>query len=420
MSLNYYSYICKKNTMKEILHIKGFGGIDNFSLTLNPQLTLIIGPQTSGKSIVAKLLYFFKYNLVVGQLMKPIIKNGGNANYKERLKDLFIQIFPSDYWPDTPFSIVYEVGDAKFEITRDKKELTVEISESVEDAVNKFLTTYDEYGMDRLESASSELYHALSQCCINVNSQIFIVAGRSYFSEQKDYILPLLAQNPRAFDPIAKDFATMYYSCRRLLKFSNDKQLDSILARMQIGNHIMQGEDDFFVHEDGRKVEIGYASSGQQEVLPLLVMLRAVQNFMETTTTGMTLYIEEPEAHLFPSAQEVIVDAIAYLLKKYEGKLQIVVTTHSPYILNKLTLQIKAKQVSDKIKDNKAKLEQLDSIIPSVCHLDCKNLSSYQLKTDGTGSLLSTYDGLPTDYNDLNNILGESNNIFNKLLDIEE
>lgn len=190
--------------MKEILHIKGFGGIDNFSLTLNPQLTLIIGPQTSGKSIVAKLLYFFKYNLVVGQLMKPIIKNGGNANYKERLKDLFIQIFPSDYWPDTPFSIVYEVGDAKFEITRDKKELTVEISESVEDAVNKFLMTYNEYGMDRLESASSELYHALSQCCINVNSQIFIVAGRSYFSEQKDYILPLLAQNPRAFDPYSQ------------------------------------------------------------------------------------------------------------------------------------------------------------------------------------------------------------------------
>lgn len=407
--------------MKETLHIKGFGGIDKLSITLNPQFTLIIGPQTSGKSIVSKLLYFFKSSLVVGQLMKPLAKNGENANFKDRLKDAFIQIFPKNFWPNAPFSIVYEIVDAKFEISVDEnKELIVEITRSIDLAVNKFLTTYTEYGMDRFDSASSELYQSLSQNGININSQIFIVAGRSYFSEQKDYILPLLAQNPRAFDPITKDFATMYYSCRRLLKYSNDEQLDSILARMQIGSHIVQGEDDFFVHKDGRKVEIGYSSSGQQEVLPLLVMLRTVHNIMETTSAGMTLYVEEPEAHLFPTAQEVIVDAIAYLLNKYEGKLQIVVTTHSPYILNKLTLLIKAKQVSNIVKDNKEKLVQLDSIIPSICHLDCKNLSSYQLKTDGTGSLLNTYDGLPTDYNDLNNLLGESNDIFNQLMDIEE
>lgn len=407
--------------MKEILNIKGFGGIDKLSITLNPQFTLIIGPQTSGKSIVSKLLYFFKSSLVVSQLMKPLAKNGENANFKERLKDAFIQIFPKDFWPNTPFSIVYEIANVKFEISVGiNKELLVEITSSIDLAVNKFLTTYTEYGMDRFDSASSELYQSLSQNGININSQIFIVAGRSYFSEQKDYILPLLAQNPRAFDPITKDFATMYYSCRRLLKYSNDEQLDSILARMQIGSHIVQGEDDFFVHKDGRKVEVGYSSSGQQEVLPLLVMLRTVHNIMETTSAGMTLYIEEPEAHLFPTAQEVIVDAIAYLLNKYEGKLQIVVTTHSPYILNKLTLLIKAKQVSNIVKDNKEKLVQLDSIIPSICHLDCKNLSSYQLKTDGTGSLLNTYDGLPTDYNDLNNLLGESNDIFNQLMDIEE
>jgi predicted ATPase len=42
--------------------------------------------------------------------------------------------------------------------------------------------------------------------------------------------------------------------------------------------------------------------------------------------------VEEPEAYLFPVAQKQIIDLIALLANQNEN--QVIVTTHSPYILS--------------------------------------------------------------------------------------
>lgn len=44
----------------ETLTIKGFAGIESLEIQTRP-FTVIIGPQSVGKSIVAKLLFFFKH-----------------------------------------------------------------------------------------------------------------------------------------------------------------------------------------------------------------------------------------------------------------------------------------------------------------------------------------------------------------------
>ena len=70
------------------------------------------------------------------------------------------------------------------------------------------------------------------------------------------------------------------------------------------------------------------ASSGQQEATPLLM---AISQFPDL---GRTLIIEEPEAHLFPSAQVKVLD---YLVRQsVRHGTSVLFTTHSPYMLSAL------------------------------------------------------------------------------------
>ena len=52
--------------------------------------------------------------------------------------------------------------------------------------------------------------------------------------------------------------------------------------------------------------------------------------------------------------------------------------------------------------------------------IDGAKVAVYQVHEDGTISLLPKYDEMPSDDNLLNNLLEESNEQFNQLLDIEE
>ncbi len=52
-----------------------------------------------------------------------------------------------------------------------------------------------------------------------------------------------------------------------------------------------------------RKVNLSSnASSGQQEILPLIIMLKLFLNKTISLGNRAALYIEEPEAHLFPNS----------------------------------------------------------------------------------------------------------------------
>lgn len=83
---------------------------------------------------------------------------------------------------------------------------------------------------------------------------------------------------------------------------------------------------------NNEKIPINFASSGQQEVLWLLnqlyiLMLKKEQAFV---------IIEEPEAHLYPSLQNEIVQFIAYFSNINNSS--VLITTHSPYIVTSVNI----------------------------------------------------------------------------------
>ena len=76
--------------------------------------------------------------------------------------------------------------------------------------------------------------------------------------------------------------------------------------------------------------------------------------------------------------------------------------------------------MKSKIKDE-AKKEKLNSIIPIKSTINSDDLAIYELnESDGSIKKLETQNGLPSDENELNERLDESNELFAQLLEIQQ
>ena len=128
--------------------------------------------------------------------------------------------------------------------------------------------------------------------------------------------------------------------------------------------------------------------------------------------------VEEPEQNLFPLSQR---DVLHKLLTVFNANALngLVITTHSPYIIDELSLAVKAGAVLKKGSGQGIE-EAIGRVLPVTSCLTAEQLSVYEIKEDGCVVELPNYDGLPSDDNFLNTSLMESNERFNQLLEIED
>lgn len=89
------------------------------------------------------------------------------------------------------------------------------------------------------------------------------------------------------------------------------------------------------------KIPINFASSGQQEVLWLLNQLYVLMLKKENAF----VIIEEPEAHLYPSLQNKVVEFIAYFANMNNSS--VLITTHSPLYFNICKCLVLCRKVLD-------------------------------------------------------------------------
>lgn len=128
--------------------------------------------------------------------------------------------------------------------------------------------------------------------------------------------------------------------------------------------------------------------------------------------------VEEPEQNLFPSSQRNVLYELLKINSSAKGN-HLLFTTHSPYLINYLTLSIKAGEIKKDYSD-KQEVKKVDEIIPQGCSLLSRDVSIYELSDTGTITTLKKYETIPSDNNYLNNSIEDTNNLFDKLLDIEE
>ena len=118
----------------------------------------------------------------------------------------------------------------------------------------------------------------------------------------------------------------------------------AFLARKVLrGDYVNESDGEKLYYSDREYVKLMYASSGQQEVLwiLLLIFIRILEQ------RKVFLVLEEPEAHLFPSAQKDIIELIALLINSTGST--VFITTHSPYILTSINLSVYSAKVENRI-----------------------------------------------------------------------
>lgn len=127
--------------------------------------------------------------------------------------------------------------------------------------------------------------------------------------------------------------------------------------------------------------------------------------------------VEEPEQNLYPTSQKEMLFALLRDRVANEGS-GLVMTTHSPYIINYISICVKAYQVSNMV--DQEGVDSVAKIVPNLSQLAPEDLHIYEINNEGVVSVLNTFDGVPSDSNFLNIALNEANELYDQLLDIEE
>jgi predicted ATPase len=136
-------------------------------------------------------------------------------------------------------------------------------------------------------------------------------------------------------------------------------------------------------------------------------------------TKRMINIIEEPEQNLFPLSQRNVLNSLLEFNNEVDGN-ELILTTHSPYILSYLMLAIKAAELKEKANGKEEVLSEIYKIVPEKAITPMKDVVIYELNDNGTISELKQVYGLPSNDNFLSNELGEVNTLFSELMEIED
>lgn len=105
--------------------------------------------------------------------------------------------------------------------------------------------------------------------------------------------------------------------------------------------------------------------------------------------------VEEMEQNLYPESQKRVLFDLLSINNRLERN-KLVLTTHSPYLVNYVTLVVKAAMIEQKIPENSVELkDSLYGVVPSESIMKASDLHIYELK-DGEAILLENYDGIPS------------------------
>ena len=344
--------------MKKI-KVENFGPIDGeFEMSLDKKLTIIIGEQATGKTTIARAAYFSMLHEcnevldVIGQKNSSLDQHVGAVQ----------RYFHRNYSCGT---ITYNTSKCTLTYNAENSNTTISTPETITGS-----KTGGEYPM-------------------------YIPAGRS--------IIPLLFESYAAakninVDPFLEDFLLLLDNLRKDFTKPFEEVLNKSLeitaiqhskevkkAVVYLMESILKGQyrcengNERLIYRDNVSIPITSASSGQQECLYILIALL----FVFCDIKGFTIIIEEPEAHLYPEAQKLLMELIAVIINNTYCRF--IITTHSPYILTSANLLIHSAIVENKIKDSKIVVDPMKRLKP-------EDVSAFMLERNGEFSCRSIID----------------------------
>lgn len=428
--------------MAEKLIVRNFAGIKDLEIEIK-RINILIGPQASGKSVCAKLLFYFKN--FVWEILSVVENEQTKRTLDSNYSKTFEEYFPPDSWGKQDFFIRYEISNVFIEVSR-KQDAKGRISLSYSDFFKKELTDLRNF-LKKVREKSSEItakYDSFDRLYLTTQilrdylveslpesicreaafNQLFIPAGRSFFANLQSNIFSFLSSD-NALDPFLRSFGSTYESIKRAditsrvdlgERYTKDiqEEINRLIDKSLCGKYVNEKGKDFLDMADGRRISIANSSSGQQETLPLTIMLAALP-FLASSRVGQTVYIEEPEAHLFPSAQRNIIELIATVFNYRKEQLQFFITTHSPYVLTALNNLLQAGLLYEESSPDIQ--HQLEEIVSRYKSLDVSDLSAYVLMNGKCNTIVCPDTGL-IDARVIDSVSDELAIEFDKLLNL--
>lgn len=373
--------------MKEGIEIENFGCIDYIKLDIN-KINILIGPQAVGKSLTAKLLYFFKN--IFNDIRYIVEHERTITDFQNYIEDKFLNYFPRDTWDRKRFKIRYFFEDILIEVNYEQ-ELQINCSKTLKDIFKLYKSLYGKSiknidSLDEFESGRNSYRELVGIIQKEYGmpiafKQIFIPAGRSFFASVQSSIFTMLSNNGE-IDPFLVEFGSYYENTKRLystwkqIKYKKLEIISHLINDILHGSYLRLQGEDYLVHEDDRTIKLNIASSGQQETLPLALILSHV-SLASFINNGATIYIEEPEAHLYPKSQKTMVELIAAVGNIARSPLQFIITTHSPYILSSFNNLLEAGNI---IEETPRKAEKVNRIVDERKILSFDEVNAFSLE----------------------------------------
>ncbi|MBK7137692.1 MAG: ATP-binding protein [Bacteroidetes bacterium] len=231
---------------------------------------------------------------------------------------------------------------------------------------------------------------------------IYIPAERIIISLLSQSIYSLI-KNKINLPELLLDFAANYEQARNEIK---EYKIKFLKANYSYKN----GKEILEINK--QETLIAEAASGFQTLIPMLL----VCEFFLKDKLSQTYIIEEPELNLFPTAQKDLIYHLINIINNSYSKEQntshdLVMTTHSPYILASLNNLLLAGKIKEEqpIKFTKAK-----KIVNGDYYISKNDLNVYALKNGKAKSIISKETGLIAE-NELDHVSEEINYEFNAL-----
>ena len=429
--------------MNHKLWLHHLGPIQECDLDLD-EFTVLTGPQSSGKSTVAKAVYFFR---TVKQDILNIIMQGGPqavsdkniASWRviltQRMKEKFMQLFGTSWVMPQDMEMKYTYKKNVFirvfltENPDDplKNYIKIEFSDDVED----YLADLSQQNFSNITPGQrAHAEQQLNQWFNDPYETVFIPAGRNLItllSAQLNYIFTSLEDfQLRNIDYVTKRYTELIlrlkptFSCgmdgvvreiesdpTRLKKYKEIRPAVNLL--MKAAEQVLNGSYRYTENEErlylsaGKYVKINLASSGQQEVVWLFNLLF----YYLVEQKKVFLIVEEPESHLYPSSQQVISHMLVLMLTSGNTG---IVTTHSPYVLGTLNYLMLASQVpaqhQEEVKTRLNRRFWLDAKKSTACYIRNGILETAINEDDGLKLIKNELiDGASTEINELSDFL---------------
>jgi hypothetical protein len=371
--------------------------------------TVFIGPQGTGKSLAAQLLYFFRdldhlipyieagrapqQNRASGKLIKYALDSlrSGDGYFSPFLaKDTEIEWTPQQSDETTP------LPPESFAVRKSAKGRDTHTSWLVP---NRALKTR----IERIRQAKT----------LGWTRAIFVPTERLLCSELTTPAALQLFKGPSTFTFFGQALEDAKRTVDQWPGGEPDTELGRkirLLWRTELGGEIVLRRGSWkwrVVQQDSELLlNIDMASSGQKANWPLVLLAEVLVSWLSEgkVAQGTTIYVEEPEIHLHPAAQCVVIQILSMLVRH---GFRVVLTTHSLTVLYTINNLVQAGRLPGRT---------MPRDLPSpLMRLAPNDVEAYLFRRDGSVRSLVNRDNGFIDEAELGQVSGDLQDQLNKI-----